>query len=129
MRLGRENTRGAALLILTVFLFVLVALVGSVALRETAAMVSSATAGGRALQAGLLAQSGQDWALAERQSGQDLDDDGIIGRIGGVQGKKKRPWQGGFLYVERTVSGKNVELTAWGIYQGTTRKMRRVEPK
>jgi len=129
MRLGRNNRRGAALLIITVFLFVLVALVGSVALRETAAMVSSATAGGRALQAGLLARSGLEWSLAERQSGQDLDGDGMIGRIGGAQGKKKRAWQGGFLYVERTVSGKNVELTAWGIYQGTVRKMRRVESK
>ncbi|MEW6443843.1 MAG: hypothetical protein AB1640_23105 [bacterium] len=109
------------------FIFVLVALFGSVLLHETTTLASGAAVQARALQSLCLARSGLAWALLERSQAQDLDGDGIIGQIGSPDGATTRPLGGGDLWVQQTQEGGHAALMANGRFQGITKNIRRME--
>jgi hypothetical protein len=122
-----RGSRGAALLLTVVLLFLLLAFLGTWILGGTFTFLSGVTVRSNSLQAYCLARSGLAWARREIAEKRDLDGDGKVGQIGSPDGNVRRPFDGGSFWVSAAAQGKNLTLTAFGSYQEITRKVRSTE--
>jgi len=121
------GNRGAALMVMVVVIFLVLAFLGTWILNETTTFVTGATLRARAQQAYYLAQSGLEWARLEVRSRADLDGDGTVGQIASRDGSVRHPFGGGSIWVEAVLAGSSLTLTAHGAYQEITRSIRSIE--